>query len=254
MLHSNRDWDLTNVRVSSKPAHTTTKTEVQAEGKGGRSTRGPTKSTVLKTTARHPFWDATTKKWVDAADLVPGKSTLVGPNGERRYVTGVKTIAGAKVMRDLTVADIHTYYVLAGAMPVLVHNCNSIALGLREEGDLRDFADKNGHTHFLDDSRDDALANVREVAHMQPSTRIHIVLDGFRMSNGKRGTLQNVFEDFYKEGRVGGNWITTQREMNIVGESVRRGDRSWDSITFWHEGVDVTRNLRMPDFGALRSG
>ncbi|MEW2427782.1 hypothetical protein AB0877_07205 [Micromonospora sp. NPDC047644] len=26
-------------------------------------------------------------------------------------------------MRDLTVANIHTYYVLAGNAPVLVHNC-----------------------------------------------------------------------------------------------------------------------------------
>ena len=31
---------------------------------------------------------------------------------------------GAKDMRNLTVAIIHTYYVMAGAVPVLVHNCN----------------------------------------------------------------------------------------------------------------------------------
>jgi hypothetical protein len=49
----------------------------------------------------------------------------VGPDGELQYVTGVKNVAGAKVMRDLTVAEIHTYYVVAGNTPVLVHNCNT---------------------------------------------------------------------------------------------------------------------------------
>ncbi|GAA2904200.1 hypothetical protein Acy02nite_85600 [Actinoplanes cyaneus] len=124
-LHSNRDLDLTDVTVSAKPADGVTGTETQVEGKGGRSTRGPTESTTLKTTAHHPFWDATTEKWVDAAELVPGKSTLVGPDGETQYVTGVRNFAGAAVMRDLTVADIHTYYVVTGGTPVLVHNNNN---------------------------------------------------------------------------------------------------------------------------------
>ena len=31
---------------------------------------------------------------------------------------------GAKEMRDLTVNDIHTYYVIAGSEPVLVHHNN----------------------------------------------------------------------------------------------------------------------------------
>ncbi|WP_285560060.1 LamG-like jellyroll fold domain-containing protein [Actinoplanes regularis] len=122
LLHSNRDLDLTDVTVSAKPADADKRTADQAEGKGGRSTRGPTEPTVLKTTAHHPFWDATTSKWIDAAELIPGQSTLVGPDGELQYVTDVENFADAKVMRDLTVADIHTYYVVAGAQPVLVHN------------------------------------------------------------------------------------------------------------------------------------
>nr|BFE67712.1 hypothetical protein GCM10020092_010130 [Actinoplanes digitatis] len=68
---------------------------------------------MLETTAYHPFWDATAGKWVDAADLVEGKSTLVGPDGEIQYVIDVHAFDGSKVMRDLTVAEIHTYYVIA---------------------------------------------------------------------------------------------------------------------------------------------
>ncbi|WP_083297131.1 MULTISPECIES: polymorphic toxin-type HINT domain-containing protein [Micromonospora] len=78
----------------------------------------------MHTTAHHPFWDATTGDWVDAADLIPGESTLVGPDGQIQYVTDVRNFTGAKVMRDLTVAVTHTYYVLAGKQPVLVHNNN----------------------------------------------------------------------------------------------------------------------------------
>src|SRR6185436_17773193 len=70
VLHSNRDLDLTDVTVSAKPAEAVNGTEKEVEGKGGRSTRGPTETTTLKTTAHHPFWDATTEKWVDAAELV----------------------------------------------------------------------------------------------------------------------------------------------------------------------------------------
>jgi hypothetical protein len=35
----------------------------------------------------------------------------------------VHNFSGAAQMRDLTVADLHTYYVLAGESRVLVHNC-----------------------------------------------------------------------------------------------------------------------------------
>ncbi|GAA0456326.1 ricin-type beta-trefoil lectin domain protein [Actinoplanes campanulatus] len=122
LLHSNRDLELTDITVTSQPSGQADKKSVN-EGKGDRSTRGPTDSSVLETTAHHPFWDATTGEWVDAADLIPGESTLVGPDGEIQYVTKVRNYTGAKVMRDLTVDDIHTYYVLAGNAPVLVHNC-----------------------------------------------------------------------------------------------------------------------------------
>ena len=39
-------------------------------------------------------------------------------------MTAVKIWTGLKWMDDLTVDDTHTYYVLAGTVPVLVHNNN----------------------------------------------------------------------------------------------------------------------------------
>ncbi|MFJ8202899.1 polymorphic toxin-type HINT domain-containing protein [Micromonospora chalcea] len=118
-LHLNRDSDLTDVTVS--------------DGKSG-------KQTVLKTTQNHPFWDATDRRWVDAGQLQPDHRLLVhdtkrlegdgsgagmGGGGPGRAVTvvAVRNHSGDNEMRDLTVADIHTYYVIAGDTPVLVHNC-----------------------------------------------------------------------------------------------------------------------------------
>jgi hypothetical protein len=43
-------------------------------------------------------------------------------------VVSVKTWTGLHDMRDLTVAHLHTYYVLAGTTPVLVHNCGNESL------------------------------------------------------------------------------------------------------------------------------
>ncbi|MEO3931125.1 polymorphic toxin-type HINT domain-containing protein [Micromonosporaceae bacterium B7E4] len=152
-LHANRDRELTDVTVSDRPADDTTADRKPInEGNGERSTRGPTTS-VLKTTAHHPFWDVTTGAWIDAAELVVGESTLVGPDGQIQYVTAVRNFTGSEVMRDLTVDDIHTYCVATGETPVLVYNCGGegpqdhVALGRDPRGsdlNVRAFADQVG--------------------------------------------------------------------------------------------------------------
>jgi restriction endonuclease fold toxin 9 of polymorphic toxin system len=62
--------------------------------------------------------------WSDAKDLKPCDELKVASQG-KVLVAKVRSYSGAKEMRDLTVDDIHTYYVLAGTTPVLVHNCNT---------------------------------------------------------------------------------------------------------------------------------
>jgi len=117
-LHSNLDTDLVDVNVRPAPS---AESQESGEGKGDRTTRGPT--TTLHTTAHHPFWDATQKRWVEANDLKPGHSTLRGHGGQIEEVVDVTAVAAIRSMRDLTVATVHTYYVVAGATVVLVHNC-----------------------------------------------------------------------------------------------------------------------------------
>jgi RHS repeat-associated protein len=78
--------------------------------------------TTIETTPNHPFWVANVGRWVDAGDLTAG-TVLLTADGSRLTVAVVRTFVGAKWMRDLTVNNIHTYYVIAGETPVLVHNC-----------------------------------------------------------------------------------------------------------------------------------
>ncbi|MEV0272866.1 LamG-like jellyroll fold domain-containing protein [Hamadaea sp. NPDC050747] len=121
-LHQNLDLDLTDVMITSVAPEGQSSPETSGDDVSAGTVRGPT-VTTLHTTQHHPFWDATDGQWVDAADLKVGHE-LVGPNGEKQYVAAVQSYAGAKTMRDLTVDNLHTYYVIAGGTPVLVHNNN----------------------------------------------------------------------------------------------------------------------------------
>ncbi|MFJ8104610.1 polymorphic toxin-type HINT domain-containing protein [Streptomyces sp. NPDC096132] len=78
-------------------------------------------TSVLHTTARHPFWDDTIHKWVPAAKLTLRHALNTATNGHV-YVVAIRVVVGAADMYNLTVEQLHTYYVLAGSVPVLVHN------------------------------------------------------------------------------------------------------------------------------------
>ncbi|MEU6229335.1 polymorphic toxin-type HINT domain-containing protein [Streptomyces sp. NPDC047042] len=84
---------------------------------------GSGSTAAVTATDKHQFWaDGTTDDWRDAAELRPG-TRLRTPTGTEVPVTGVKSWAVKdQRVHNLTVAELHTYYVLAGATPVLVHN------------------------------------------------------------------------------------------------------------------------------------
>lgn len=125
---------------------------------------------------------------------------------------------------------------------------DNVALGTRKEGDLRKFAESRNYTHFLDQSQEGALSSVRNAAHEQPHVRLHITLDGFRgLKDQVTDNLPELFEAAYMRGK-GDNWYTTEREMAIVGDSVKWENRTWDSISFYYKGNDVTARIPRPDF------
>uniref|UniRef100_A0AAU2JYI7 HINT domain-containing protein n=1 Tax=Streptomyces sp. NBC_00049 TaxID=2903617 RepID=A0AAU2JYI7_9ACTN len=83
--------------------------------------RGP--PSVITSTYHHPYWSETRQQWVDAGELIQGEH-LRQPNGTTFTVTSVRNYPHAVPTHNLTVNDVHTHYVLAGATPVLVHNCD----------------------------------------------------------------------------------------------------------------------------------
>ncbi|MEU5611507.1 polymorphic toxin-type HINT domain-containing protein [Streptomyces sparsogenes] len=80
-------------------------------------------------TDTHPFWVASENRWEDAGDLTVGMKLRTN-TGAMVTVTAVRHFTKQQRTYDLTVDSIHTYYVLAGETPVLVHNsgpgCGSV--------------------------------------------------------------------------------------------------------------------------------
>ncbi|MFB7031799.1 MULTISPECIES: RHS repeat-associated core domain-containing protein [unclassified Streptomyces] len=81
-----------------------------------------TKTGKITATHNHPFWVVNTGRWTDATALEPG-DTLRTSAGTYVQVTAIARWTQQAKVHNLTVNNLHTYYVLAGATPVLVHNC-----------------------------------------------------------------------------------------------------------------------------------
>lgn len=77
---------------------------------------------TVTATAGHPFWDPVQRAWVAAGDLRPGTALASLPGSDPVHVTGNRAYQAPLTVHNLAIAHTHTYYVLAGDTPVLVHN------------------------------------------------------------------------------------------------------------------------------------
>ncbi|WP_405828914.1 polymorphic toxin-type HINT domain-containing protein [Streptomyces sp. NBC_00105] len=75
----------------------------------------------VATTDHHPFWSQNRGQWTNAADLNAG-DTLRTPDGATVEIQKVTHWKELQPAYNLTVNDLHTYYVVAGDTPILVHN------------------------------------------------------------------------------------------------------------------------------------
>jgi RHS repeat-associated protein len=116
--HINLDTELTDLTIRVNE-------DGQKEGSGSSASV----EEVLYTTQNHPFYSQTKRQWINAADLQIGEQ-LRTSDDDIAVVEAVRNFTSSKVMRDLTVEEFHTYYVLTGDTPILVHNCG-------EEDDFR---------------------------------------------------------------------------------------------------------------------
>ncbi|WP_369185833.1 RHS repeat-associated core domain-containing protein [Streptomyces sp. Y1] len=92
-----------------------------------------TASTVtLTSTQYHPYWNIATKRWTDAAELHAGDQLLTAAGGSATVTSVRNYTVDPTPAYNLTVNQLHTYYVFAGATPVLVHNCTPAAQAVSE--------------------------------------------------------------------------------------------------------------------------
>ncbi|MER5732767.1 polymorphic toxin-type HINT domain-containing protein [Streptomyces sp. NPDC002138] len=84
------------------------------------SPRGP--PATITSTYHHPYWSETRHQWVDAGELTAGEQ-LRQPGGSFLTVQATRNYPYAVTTHNLTVENLHTYYVRAGGSDVLVHNC-----------------------------------------------------------------------------------------------------------------------------------
>lgn len=76
---------------------------------------------ALATTEDHPFWSEDGQEWRSPGELEVGEHLRA--DGAAILVAGIADGSRRTVMAyNLTVENLHTYFVLAGPTPVLVHN------------------------------------------------------------------------------------------------------------------------------------
>ncbi|MFC4586624.1 RHS repeat-associated core domain-containing protein [Sphaerisporangium corydalis] len=116
--------DPSTARVEARPVTTLIKGKglkslvrltVDVDGASGTATD------TLTATEGHPFWLPTQGEWVNAGRLAPGM-WLKTSAGTYVQITAVKHLTAHRAVYNLTIKNLHTYYVLAGDQAILVHN------------------------------------------------------------------------------------------------------------------------------------
>ncbi|WP_416963453.1 RHS repeat-associated core domain-containing protein [Streptomyces sp. Agncl-13] len=117
-----------------------------------------TKTGALTATSGHPFWVPALHQWVEAGNLTASQ-WLQTSSGTRVQITAIRHHTKQTPVYNLTVDDLHTYYVGTG-QGVLVHNAQPgcgphLALGLRSihggrQGLLDEFARSVGAITYTD--------------------------------------------------------------------------------------------------------
>jgi hypothetical protein len=149
-----------------------------------------TEAGVITATEDHPFWNATDRAWQRADELDPG-DVLLGPDGSTLRVEGI-VADSARVgdAHNLTVEQLHTYFVVVNDAPVLVHNTCSINPGPGSWGPVSE------------SMSDRAAAYQQQITGVSPNTGY--VVDGVKFDGFADGVLQDAkgpgYSQFVKNG------------------------------------------------------
>ncbi|MEU5002078.1 polymorphic toxin-type HINT domain-containing protein [Streptomyces sp. NPDC021622] len=159
----------------------------------------------LTATYEHPFWSVDQKDWVDAGDLKPGM-TLRTDDGRTVTVTDTRQYQDHARTYNLTIQGLHTYYVLAGETPVLVHNSNCLG-GFKVGVSPDEIADINrgfGGETLLSGSPANTLANASRYNGFWDKSAVVIrdIAGSHMFNNGNKRTAQATVEQLMQRNGV----------------------------------------------------
>ncbi|WSZ94219.1 polymorphic toxin-type HINT domain-containing protein [Micromonospora sp. NBC_00858] len=163
---------------------------------------------VLTTTEDHPFWNETDREWQRVDALDPGDA-LLSAGGRHLAVDEMIDLAERQTVYNLTVAAIHTYYVMAGATPVLVHNASCGPLTAAQQTDIAKYL---GYNKLRGNY---GKANVFEIKKPGPGQPRYISRD-IDQHNGGVFKGANKIEDLWSKSKRTGTY-----DVDIVDGEVR---------------------------------
>jgi hypothetical protein len=82
-----------------------------------------TKTASVTATDGHPFWVPALHAWIKATDLKAGQWLQTSAGTYVKISALERWTSQAATVHNMTVSDVHTYYVVAAGTSVLVHNC-----------------------------------------------------------------------------------------------------------------------------------
>jgi hypothetical protein len=157
---------------------------------------------TITVTAHHLFWDTTTHQWAYAADLRVGDQLDMPGDGHvavasmHRYTKPIRTY-------NLTIASVHTYYVLAGPTPVLVHNSNGDWCTDAERiADASDIGNGHAGSKHAGDFPGLSVDEVGDLARdvMQNPARTKSLGGGRKVYQGKDGSTIVIHDPMHQDG------------------------------------------------------
>ncbi|MET8957751.1 polymorphic toxin-type HINT domain-containing protein, partial [Streptomyces sp. NPDC004533] len=204
--------------------------------------RGPTGGrSPITATYDHPFWSVNLRAWVPAEDLLPGDS-LRTDSGATATVVANHAFDRQAVTYSLTVEGLHTFYVLAGKTPLLVHNseCKPLVLGLKKYID--DATTQQKGYNLMDKSLEEEIGKLPDGTPftkwmsgvkdaLRSNKQVWVNLKGF---SPIEGTWQEKFDTSVARGRTMDR-SATDWEMAQIEYHYRVGDLEWKNVHFLDE-------------------
>ena len=180
----------------------------------------PTGDGILIATGNHPFWVANLHQWTNATNLQPGQ-WLRTSTGTWVQITALKHWTQPARVHNLTTTTTHTYYVIAGTVPVLVHNAGGscdVRFVVDSEGVATDTLGPQSDIEINklagDGYRNDVAAYLREHGRMVVTDADNPTALTFRTPYGPRrfdigvwdadGNLVSYIETKWGQKRYGG--------------------------------------------------